>query len=172
MNTNDFRQQLIDKFKKNSNQDESQEDIVHLTPQQAQKKFVKVADLIHKVNKKYRNNSKKRDKFDEKIAKIFKKFPDILIVQNELGKNLGMLAADAKLEQSVLVALDNYEASLQQDYWGFNTGMYTAVYRLEKPTLKALDNKEACKQKNVDGDTIENLYHHRVVPSVTHLIQN
>lgn len=157
MDINDFRQQLVDEYKNTYvKQDEIQEDIVRLSPKQAQKKFDEVIELIEKTHEQYNLdlNIKKRKELDKKIAEIFKKFPDILTIQDENGYNLGMIAAQYKLEQSVLVALDNMEASLQQNYRGYNIGMTAAEYCLEQAVLKALDNQQASLQQNHFGYNI------------------
>lgn len=159
MNTNDFKQQLIDKFRKNSNQDESQENIVHLTPKQAQKKYQEVIELLRRNNIiELHDDPALIKELDEQLAIIFRKYPDILTIQDEDGYNLGMFAAIRKLEKSVIIALDNFEASVQQDKDGWNIGMFAVNSGLEQAALKSMENKEACKQKNRYGETIESLY--------------
>lgn len=130
------------------------------------RKFVKdVADFIEAVRRKYRGCDS-RDKYrmamkklDHEVAGIFKEHPEMLTVRfgSDL-MNLGMYATKYNLEESVLVALDNKEASLQQDLGGFNLGMYAVREHMEPAALKALENKEACKQESISGKTIESLY--------------
>lgn len=78
-----------------------------------------------------------------------------------MGLYIGIHAAENGLEQAALKALDNKEASLQQNIRRENIGMSAAYYDLEQAALKAMQNKEACKQKNGYGDTIESLYKRR-----------
>ena len=68
---------------------------------------------------------------------------------------MGMLAVDYKeWDDVVLKALDNYEASIQQDNSGKNIGMMAAINRREKATLKALDNPVASVQQSKYGMNI------------------
>lgn len=155
MDANEFRQKLIDELKRTWSKQDN-EDVVRLTPEQARKKCYEVTELIEKTSKKYNlyRDIDKLKELDEKIATIFKKYPEILTIQNKCRENLGMIATQYKLEQSVLVALDNETASLQQDKWGYNIGMSAVCYGLERAVLKALDNKEASLQQNALGYNI------------------
>lgn len=133
---------------------------INLTPQQAKIKFNQFVKLIELTNKKYKltKNAEKRRELDKIIAEVCTIFPDILTIQDEYGENIGMISVEYGLEQAVLVALNNKEASLQQNFLGFNIGMLVVLNGYEALTLKAMQNKEACKQKNIDGDTIESIY--------------
>lgn len=156
MDVNDFRNQLIDKLRNTYLNKDENKDVVHLTLEQAEEKFDVVVGLINRTHEKYNleENLGKRKQLDEKIAIIFKEFPDILTIQDKYGYNLGIIAVQYKLEQSVLVALDNIEASLQQDNWGCNIGIHAANKGLEQAVLKALDNNEASLQQNELGKNI------------------
>lgn len=109
--------------------------------------FDKVCDMLTRL-------SKAKDVDNSTIAKfenLFAKHPEILTYQDQYGRNLGMVAGTLGFEQLVLVALDNYEASIQQNINGANIGMVVALNQLETATLKALDNKVASTQQDKDG---------------------
>lgn len=89
-----------------------------------------------------------------KLGRIFAKHPKILTIQNEKGKNLGIIACEKNLEDIVLLILDNYEASVQLDNTGENIGMRAAALGLERATLKALNNEVASVQQCKDGFNI------------------
>jgi len=92
---------------------------------------------------------------EDKILSLIEENDKVLIVQNNNYQNIGMLAAKLRLENVVLRALENDEASTQQDgFTNMNIGMFAAYNQLQKATMKALDNKKAsCQQENY-GRTI------------------
>jgi len=59
-----------------------------------------------------------------------------------------MWAARYLMENCVIKALDNEEASLQQDSDGFNIGMHCIREGLVEASLKAIENDEALEQKS------------------------
>jgi len=65
-----------------------------------------------------------------------------------------MLAVSNGLENCVLKALDNFDASIQQNEDGLNIGMISATYKMENCVLKALKNDEARKQVNKFNENI------------------
>ena len=83
---------------------------------------------------------------EDKILSYIEENDEVLTIQNEYGSNIGMLAADLKLENIVLRSLDNPIASTQQNTYRENIGIRSACNRLERATLKALDNHEASLQ--------------------------
>lgn len=91
------------------------------------------------------------------LQEIFNKYPEVLTYQAEVGMNLGMWACKYKMEPVVFMALDNADASIQQDKNGWNIGMRAAYKGMAKATTKALQNTQARKQKNVLNNTIESL---------------
>lgn len=97
----------------------------------------------------------KQQQATKKILSLINENDDVLKIVDKEGYNIGMLAAKLKLEDVVLRALDNMEASLQQSYIGkMNIGMYAAEYDLEKATIKALDNAEASLQQSTYRENI------------------
>ena len=89
----------------------------------------------------------KQQQVTQKILSLIDENEDVLTIVNNEGYNIGMIAAKLKLEDVVLRALDNHEASLQQSRIGkMNMGMLSAEYDLEKATIKALDNHKASLQ--------------------------
>lgn len=111
--------------------------------------FKKIKALIEEVSEKIdlEQNANIRQLLDEQVAELFTLYPEVLTIQDEYNMNLGMIAATFKLEKSVLVALDNKEASLQQSNGGLNIGMHAVENGLTKAGLKALDNHEASVQQ-------------------------
>jgi len=78
--------------------------------------------------------------------------------QNERGSIIGMEAAHhPDMEDVVIKALQNKEASVMTDCQGFNIGIEAAKYGLIRAAEFALQNEEAAKQVNTWGDTIESL---------------
>lgn len=61
-----------------------------------------------------RISQKKLDEFKELLVEL----PDTFSVVNEDGQNLGMIACEYGVEEIALLALNNKEASLQQDDMG------------------------------------------------------
>jgi len=81
------------------------------------------------------------------------KHPTYPIQQNNYGLNMGMILASNGNRLSLL-ALDNKEASLQQDKNGRNIGMICAEKYFEEGVQKALDNIDASCQQDENGKTI------------------
>lgn len=79
---------------------------------------------------------------------------EILTMQNEQGKNFGMIAADNQIEYAVIEALKHPEASIQLDDEKMNIGMYAAKNRLINATNIALDNITASTQQEKFGSNI------------------
>ena len=132
--------------------------------------FNDLVDLMKKYHElaEYRAEELKKDPSKESqlgslsyfsigIINRMKENPEILTIQDEDGKNLGMHAALNEMEDVVLFALENHEASVQQSQFGDNIGMVAATFGLRKATIKALENPIASSQKNKDGETIEDI---------------
>lgn len=92
---------------------------------------------------------------EDRILSLIEENDKVLTLTNENLQSIGMIAADLKLENVVLRALDNEEESTKIDgFVGNNLGMYAAINGLEKATLKALDNHTASCMQNLNCDTI------------------
>ena len=92
---------------------------------------------------------------EDRILSLIEENDKVLTLTNENLQSIGMLAADLKLENVVIRALDNEEESTKIDgFVGNNLGMYAAINGLEKATLKALDNHAASCMQNSNCDTI------------------
>lgn len=124
--------------------------ISHEKLKQAYDRLCDIFDKFERARKK----GLKVDVPTSKFVSLLKKYPELLTYQNASGRNLGMKAALCGLEDIVLIALDNYEASVQQTDTGYNIGMFSAASGLEIATLKALDNQEASIQQNGSGENI------------------
>lgn len=81
------------------------------------------------------------------------KHPEYPLHQNDDGFNMSMILAcnDSRL---TIMALENKEASLQQNILGQNIGMICAERYFEDGVNKALENIDATKQRDVNGKTI------------------
>lgn len=120
-------------------------------------KLKQAYDRLCDIFDKFERARKKGLKVDvptSKFVSLFKQYPELLTYQNASGRNIGMKAALCGLESIVLMALDNYEASVQQTVTGYNIGMFSAASGLEIATLKALDNHEASIQQNESGENV------------------
>lgn len=92
---------------------------------------------------------------EDRILSLIEENDKVLTLTNDNLQNIGMLAANLKLENVVLRALDNeVEATKIDGFDGNNLGMYAAINGLEKATLKALDNHAASCMQNCSCDTI------------------
>lgn len=109
--------------------------------------FDKVCEMLTRLSRAKNVDNSTIAKFEN----LFAKHPELVAYQNKYGQNLGMIAGTLGFEQLVLVALDNYEASIQQSQTGSNIGMISASNRLETATLKALDNEVASTQQDNFG---------------------
>ncbi len=101
-------------------------------------------NYIAKFTKQYAtgfNPSKQKyiEKLENQILTIIEKNEKILTMTNAHGKNIGMIAAEHKLE--------NEEHALQQDKYGWNLEMMCAHFNLIRATKLALKNKKAVEQK-------------------------
>jgi len=144
---------LIDKIKNYIKREKEDEKLVDETEQ-----VNMIYDQITKELKAFEEDFsfiKDRPDFKEKakivedrILSLIEENDYVLNIQNEDGCNIGMRAANLKLENVVLRALDNPIASTQQDQDGDNIGMKSVLNRLEKASLKALDNYEASIQQD------------------------
>jgi|GEM_PF-6000167 len=106
-----------------------------------------------------------KEKLEGQLLNLINKNENILTIRNstplsigsfpdQIDLNLGMIACIFRLEKVALRALDNKEASLQQDEDGWNIGMWAADKGLENAVKKAIQNKEALKQTDKDGKSL------------------
>jgi hypothetical protein len=65
-----------------------------------------------------------------------------------------MWCAANGLKEATLKALDNTQASVQQNTRGKNIGMLCATTFYKEGALKAVENVEAVNQKDFNGNTI------------------
>lgn len=158
MDAEGFRKSLIEKIKQDFIlQDANKfEKRAPLTQTEAQQKFKKLVDIINLADKKLdiRRNQKVQQELDKKIRRTIMMYPELLTVQDEHKQNIGIICAKFGLEQSVLVALQDNEASLQQDESGMNIGMWCAIGQLFNAVVNALDNNEASLQQDCWGRNI------------------
>ena len=98
----------------------------------------------------------RKKEIENEILELIEMNDKVLTIVSPLAKkNIGMVAASFGFEKIVSKALDNNEASTQQDSFGNNIGMLAATYKLsEELILKALDNDEASTQQNARGYNI------------------
>lgn len=97
---------------------------------------------------------RKIEKVDKYVTKLFTKYPKIMTTTIN-GVSAAVIMLDRfKLVQATLVALDNKEASVQQDPDGKNLGMYCMESQIPVLMDKALDNPDACMQRDKNGLTI------------------
>ena len=87
----------------------------------------------------------------DKVALRCLKDKDSCLIQDPYGRNMGMIAAQNKMENVVLEALDNYELSTQVDEFNRNIAMYAAINKLEKSVIKSFRNLDASLQEDSDG---------------------
>lgn len=80
--------------------------------------------------------------------------PKASLLQDQSGRNAGMLLTFVKDQKNVIKALNNPQASLQQDKYGINIGMYAAINFLQDAVLEALNNKDASTQQDNMGCNI------------------
>ena len=106
------------------------------------------------TDKKTMSDPKKRAIAEQKILNMIEKDDRVLIVQDHNFDNIGTFAAYYGLENIALRALDNGEASVQQNSNGMNIGMICATNQLRTATMKALDNPVASIQQSEDGSNI------------------
>lgn len=151
---------LIDKLKNYIKREKEDETLVDETEQ-----VNMIYDQITKELKAFEEDFsfiKDRPDFKEKakivedrILSLIEENDKVLTLTNDNLQNIGMLAANLKLENVVLRALDNEEESTKIDgFVGNNLGMYAAINCLERATLKALDNHTASCMQNCNCDTI------------------
>ncbi len=93
----------------------------------------------------------------KEIIELLDKWPQLQVIKDSAGMNIGMIAAHANVEPVTLKTLDNKDASVQQDNSGWNIGMHAASFEMEEATNKALQNEEAAKQKSSANETIESI---------------
>ena len=87
------------------------------------------------------------DEIENTILELIEDSPQILVIQDMEGRNIGMMAVECRLLKVVNRALDDETESTQQDDFGMNIGMHCADCGLEELTLKALDNEIASIQQ-------------------------
>lgn len=123
---------------------------------QARKKFDKLIEFIKQTIELYDLNTdlKAKAKLDKKVKSVLLKYPQILTIRYKHNYNIGMICVLLGLTDSAMVALDNHEASVQQDAYGRNIGMIAAEKGYEEVVLKALDNKVASAQQDGYGCNI------------------
>lgn len=121
--------------------------------EQLKQKFEEIKSLIKKTDEKcnLKQNEQVKQELETYIKQVFIEYPEILTIQDNYGMNLGMYTAIFDMEQATLIALDNHEASIQQNILGYNIGMCAAAHKLPKATLKALDNPVASVQQDDGG---------------------
>lgn len=162
MDAEGFRKTLIEKIKQDFIMQDANkfEKRARLTQIEAQQKFKKLVDIINLVDKELdiQCNQKVQQELDKKIRRTLMVYPELLTVQDEHKQNIGIICAKFGLEQSVLVALQSNEASLQQDEDCRNIGMHCALSSLTKSVIKSMQNKKTCEQVSKYGETIQSLY--------------
>lgn len=123
---------------------------------QANKKFEKLIEFIKQTIELHDLNTdlKAKAKLDKKVKSVLLKHPEMLTLRYKHDYNIGMICVMLGLTDSAMVALDNHEASVQQDVYGRNIGMIAAEKGYEQVVLKALDNKVASIQQDGYGCNI------------------
>lgn len=109
-------------------------------------------EFLKKACEKTRN--KTLGNFEKRVAALIELMPEILYVQDEHLKTVGMTAALCGFEKIVLSAVSNEKALRLTDKFNLNTGMYAACAGMEKATMVALDDEIASTQQNVSGMNI------------------
>lgn len=109
-------------------------------------------EFLKNVCEKTRN--KTLGNFEKRVATLIELMPEILYVQDEHLKTVGMTAALCGFEKIVMSAVSDEKALRLTDKFELNTGMYAACAGMEKATMIALDDSIASIQQNVSGMNI------------------
>ena len=117
--------------------------------------YSKELDEILKLKQETGHTHFRTKEVEDKVLRLIDEDDRVLTIMGRTKDNIGMWACRLRLENIVLRALDNHEASIQQDFGGENIGMMAARYGLENAVIKALDNYEASIQRsNLNCDNI------------------
>ena len=89
-----------------------------------------------------------KTEIENKMLELIERDESIILIPGFCDKNIVIQAAQLGFSKVAFRALDNHEASIQQDIYGNNLGMICASHGLEDCVLKALDNPIASIQQN------------------------
>lgn len=83
--------------------------------------------------------------------------------QDKNGKTIGMKCCESNLEDMVLLALDNKQASLLQDNYNFNIGHFAVIRSMKSATLKVLEYPELATQDCATPEMLEKDIHRNTI---------